>query len=66
MNQIEKLDLLILDKMGYLPLEERRSRTAFPGDFDVLRAKEYHYHDEFTVWAMESCVRQSDFDRGGY
>lgn len=36
MNQIEKLDLLILDEIYPVIVRERRSRTAFPDDFDVL------------------------------
>ena len=29
-------------------------------------AEEYCDYNEFTVWAMESCIWQSDFDRSGY
>ncbi len=69
-GQLAKLDLLILDELGYVPASKRpgqqaRQRTALRCDLSSLRTDQRHRYDEPAVRALDRGAGQSEIDWRG-
>ena len=51
-NQLAKLDLLILDELGYVPASKTGSRTAVRRDQHRLRADQPDRNDQPLHWTV--------------
>lgn len=59
MKQIEKLDLLVLDELGYIPLNKEGAELLFQVISMCYGEEEHRDNHKSTIWSMESRIWRS-------
>ena len=63
-DRLSKLDLVILDELGYLPFSPSRRSTPVPPALEALRADQRGDHHQSQLQRMGWCVRRCQDDNG--
>jgi len=62
--RLSRLDIVVLDELGYLPFSKKQRTTSVPSPLQALRANIGTDHDEPDVWRMGPGLRGRQDDHG--